>query len=304
MAKAGNSNTLTREYLDSILVEMRHIDSKVPNLDFTCFGHTFSTPITTAALSHLDNCHPDGLVELARGAKAANAMMWCGMGDDAELERIVATGAKTVKIVKPYIDSDEVIRKIKHAEATGCIAVGIDIDHSFNHKGEYDVVLGYQMNCKSLAEIKTFVQSTTLPFIVKGVLSVEDATKCLEAGVAGIVVSHHHGIMDFVIPPLMALPQILEVVGDKMKVFVDCSIESGMDCFKVLAMGATAPSVGRAVMLPLKKEGAQGAANKIQEMSSGLAAAMARTGSLDLKGIAKDCLWVPTTYKKYSRKEA
>ena len=299
--KAGNSNTITRDYFDSILVEMRHIGSVIPDMTLEAFGHRFSTPITMAALSHLNNCHPEGCIELARGAKAADAMMWVGMGDDAELEGIVATGAKTVKIIKPYIDNEEVFRKIKHAEEVGCIAVGIDIDHSFNHKGEFDNVLGYQMNCKSFEEIKSFVESTKLPFIIKGVLSAEDAQKCVEAGASGIVVSHHHGIMDFVIPPLLALPQVLEVAKGKMTVFVDCGVETGMDVFKAVAMGADTASVGRAMMLPLKKEGADGVAKKVAEMTAQMAAVMARTGSKDLKSIDPGVLWVDTTYQKYRK---
>ncbi|MCL1950783.1 MAG: alpha-hydroxy-acid oxidizing protein [Turicibacter sp.] len=299
--KSGNSNHITREYFDSILVEMRHIDSDIPDLTFEAFGETFSTPLTTAALSHLNNAHPEGCIELARGAKLANAMMWVGMGEDAELEGIVATGAKTVKIIKPYIKNEEVFRKIRHAEAQGCIAVGIDIDHSFDHRGQYDNVFGLQMNCKSFEEIKAFAKSTDLPFIVKGVMSAEDAKKCLEAGVAGIVVSHHHGIMDYVIPPLVALPQVLEAIAGKIPVFVDCGIESGMDAFKAMAMGATAVSVGRALMLPLKKEGAQGVADKFKEMGEGLSAAMARTGSKDIKSIDPGVLWLGAPYHKFRK---
>jgi len=77
-----------------------------------------------------------------------------------------------------------------------------------------------------------------LPFIIKGVMSAQDAMKSVEAGAGGIVVSHHHAIMDYSKPPLLVLPEILRVVDGKILVFADCGIGSGMDVFKALAVGA------------------------------------------------------------------
>lgn len=275
----GDANRITREYFDSMLLEMRHIGATLPDTSLTLYGHTFATPVMTAALSHLNKCHEDGMAELARGAKAANAVMWTGMGEEAELERITATGAKTIKVIKPHANHDDIFRKIAHAEACGCIAVGMDIDHAYNSRGGYDTVLGLPMTGKSLEDIRQFTGATKLPFILKGVLSVRDARLCLEAGIQGLVVSHHHGIMDYAVPPLMVLPEIVQAVGGKIPVFLDCGVESGMDVFKALALGATAVSVGRALMDPLSKSGAEGAANAIRDMTAQLAGAMARTCS-------------------------
>ena len=89
--RAGDANRITREYFDSLLIEMRHIDAVIPDTTLNLYGEIFSTPVMMAALSHLNKCHEDGMVEMARGAKAANAVMWAGMGDYDELERITAT---------------------------------------------------------------------------------------------------------------------------------------------------------------------------------------------------------------------
>ncbi|MCL2461112.1 MAG: alpha-hydroxy-acid oxidizing protein [Defluviitaleaceae bacterium] len=285
-ARPGDSNQITRDYFDSLLVEMRHIDAVIPDTSLSLYGETFATPVMMAALSHLNNCWKDGMAEMARGAYAANAVMWAGIGDEAELERITATGAKTVKIIKPYADSGVIFRKIAHAEACGCIAVGMDIDHAFNSgSGQYDVVNGFPMAGKTLEDIRRFAAAAKLPFILKGVLSVQDALKCIEAGVSGIVVSHHHGLLDYAVPPLMVLPEIVKAVGGKMQVFVDCGVESGMDVFKALALGATAVSVGRAVMGPLSESGADGVKRIVQAMTGQLAGAMARTCSPDIRRI-------------------
>lgn len=289
--KAGDSNQITREYFDSLLIEMRHIDSVIPSTKLELYEETFDTPIMTAALSHLDNCRPNGMVEMAKGALAANAVMWTGMGEEAELEAITATGARTIKIIKPHSDNNIIFRKIEHAEQCGVMALGMDIDHSFNNKGKQDTVLGLPMSPKTLDEIKSFVRATKLPFIIKGVLSEQDAYKCMEAGVKGIVVSHHHGIQNFAVPPLMILPKILKVIERNIPIFVDCGVSSGMDVFKALALGATAVSVGRVIMNPLADEGANGVQKKIQEMTQELSGAMARTCSGDIMNIDSSLIW-------------
>ncbi len=214
---------------------MRHIDSVIPSTELELYGKKFSTPIMTAALSHLNNGRNNGMVEMAMGAKASNAVMWTGMGDEAELEAITATGAQTIKIIKPHYDNNTIFKRIEHAEKSGVLALGMDIDHSFNSKGEFDNVMGLPMSGKSLDEIKEFVKATKLPFIIKGVLSEKDTYKCLEAGVKGIVISHHHGIMDYAVPPLMVLPKIAKIVNHSIPIFVDCGIVSGIDVFKALA---------------------------------------------------------------------
>ena len=64
---AGDSSTITRAYLDSLQVEMRHIDAVKPSTQFELYGYIFETPIMMAALSHLDKTRPQGMVEAAKG---------------------------------------------------------------------------------------------------------------------------------------------------------------------------------------------------------------------------------------------
>jgi len=279
---SSNSDVITRDYFDSLLLETRYVDAVIPSTEFTLFGETFRTPIMTAALSHLDNTAPNGMVTYARGAAFAGAVHWVGMGTDDELERIVATGARTIKIIKPHADNREVFRKIAHAVKAGCLAVGMDIDHAFNSEGGYDSVFGLPMKAKSTEELAEFVHAAGVPFVVKGVLSPHDAERCADAGCAGIMVSHHHGMMQYSVPPLMVLQDIISAIGGSIPVFVDCGIESGMDAYKCLALGAKAVSVGRHLM-PLLKQGPEFVAQRINGMTAELAGVMARTGvsSLD-----------------------
>jgi isopentenyl diphosphate isomerase/L-lactate dehydrogenase-like FMN-dependent dehydrogenase len=288
---AGDSVQITRDYFDSLLLELRYIDGVEPSTKMELYGETFATPVMFAALSHLDRVWPKGMVESAKGMLAAGGVMWAGMGDEKEIEEICATGAKTIKIIKPYEDNKDNFRKIEHAEKSGCIAVGIDVDHAFNNKGGFDVVQNYKMLPKSLEEIKEFVKATKLPFIIKGVLSEQDTYKCLSAGIRGIVVSHHHGRIDYSLPPLRVLPKIAKIVDKKIPIFVDCGVSRGLDAFKALALGATAVSVGRATMGPLGTDGAAGVQKVIQDITAELAGAMAFTCSPDIRRIDPAVIW-------------
>lgn len=281
MEYLSNSDKITRDYFDSLLLETRYLDSTIPSTKMELFGHVFDTPIMTAALSHLDNTTKNGMTIYAQAAKNCNAVHWVGMGEDKELEQIIATGAKTIKIIKPHADNKEIFRKIEHTIKVGCFAVGMDIDHSFNAQGEYDNVLGLPMKSKSTQELEDFVKASKVPFIVKGVQSTQDAEKCLKAGCKGIVVSHHHNMQSFSVPPLFILPEILDVIGNEIPVFVDCGIESGMDAYKALALGAKAVSVGRHLM-PLLKDGVDSVSQRIIDMNNELKGIMARTGIKDL----------------------
>ena len=281
MQLTSDSDRITRDYFDSLLLETRYVDAGLPSTAFTLFGESFETPIMTAALSHLNGTAPDGMVVYAKAARMSGAVHWVGMGDEAELEAILATGARTIKIIKPHADNDVVFKKIEHAVSAGCFAVGMDIDHAFNSEGGYDRVFDLPMKAKSESELSEFVKAAGIPFIAKGVLSARDAEKCVRAGCAGLVVSHHHGMIRYSVPPLMMLPEILSAVGHSVPVFVDCGIESGMDAYKCLALGATAVSVGRHLM-PLLKAGPEAVAARINEMTAELAGVMARTGVASL----------------------
>ena len=291
----GDSNAITRDYFDSLLLESRYIDSDLPDTSFELFGEKFETPIMTAALSHLHNICDNAMVEIAKGARDAGAVHWTGMGEKEEFPEIFGTGAKTIRIIKPHADNKEVLWRIEQAVSCGALAVGVDIDHAYAWNGGYDNVLGLPMKPKSTDEIKTFVKAAGIPFVIKGVLSVSDALKCVDAGVSGIVVSHHHGIMNYAVPPLQILPDIVKAVDGRMKIFVDCGVESGMDAYKALALGADAVCVGRAVMKPLE-EGCTGVTRRLREMTTELATVMARTGVKKLSEMDSSVIWHRKTF--------
>lgn len=294
--KAKDSNQITREYFDEILVEMRHIDAVLPNTTLTLYGQSFETPIMMAALSHIKgkDGEGDGMVQMAEGALLAKAVNWAGMGSMEQFANIAAANPNTIRIIKPYADENLVIERICQAEELGVLAVGMDLDHAFNADGTYDNVLGYPMRPRTFKEIERYCKLTKLPFIIKGVLSAVDAQKCLDTGVQGIVVSHHHGLIPTAVPPLMVLPEIVDVIRGRMPVFVDCGVMNGTDAFKALALGATAVSIGRPVIPAISVNGAAGAADVITSITNELAGMMAHTCCPDIGCIKPSLLWCRT----------
>ena len=274
----GDSVQIARMYMDSLLVESRVVGAVRPDTSFRFLGETFEMPIMTAALSHLD------LVSMAEGAKQAGACVSIGMGGNGELGKVLATGAKVMKIIKPYADEREILSRIAYAEANGAAAVGMDVEHAVNvEDAEDSVVVGQQMKQPTLAELEKYIRATRLPFFIKGALSAQDALRCRDLGAAGLVLSHHNGLMRYAVPPVMILPEIRKAVGHDLILIADGGIESGFDAFKALARGADAVTVGKALMGPLKEKGAEGVRDTLKKIAGQLQAMMIRTGTKDLK---------------------
>lgn len=281
-AETGIVLKLSRDYIDSLAIEMRLIDSVVASTEMRLFGETFSTPVMVAAISGLGK----GMAEIAAAAAETGAVMWAGIGDEAELQAMTGTGAKVIKIIKPYKDSRLIFEKIAQAERHGVFAVGMDIDFVFGGKVEDSVVRPDLMGPKSLADIRSYIGASGLPFILKGVHSVQDAVKSLDSGAAAIVVSHHGGnVMDCAVPPLKILPEIVRVIDGKIPIFIDGGIARGTDVFKALALGAKGVLVGSAVLAGYDVSGREGAKQILTGMNEELRRVMSLTGTADLTSV-------------------
>jgi isopentenyl diphosphate isomerase/L-lactate dehydrogenase-like FMN-dependent dehydrogenase len=294
--KAEDSNIYNRNFLDSIHMEMRIIDSIEPNLTTKIFGKEYASPIMMPAFSHLNKVGKDGkkpMIEYAKAAKELNVLNWIGMEPNEEYAEISAVNTNTVRIIKPFANHSIIINQIEFAKAHGVVAVGIDIDHVAGMDGKYDVVDDIPMGPVLLEDLKEYVKVAKIPFVAKGVLSVQDALKAKEAGCKAIVVSHHHGRIPFGIAPLQILPHIKEVLKDSgMTIFVDCSMDTGYDAYKALALGADAVSVGRGILAPLLKEGKDGVVNKMNRMNEELSELMIYTGIKDTKSFDSSVLYI------------
>ena len=291
--RISDANEITARYMDSILIEQRLIDSVVADISTEFFGEKFDTPVMTPAFSHLgkyDGRELTGLEEYSLAAKECNALNFCGMMENDMFQKIADTGAKTVRIVKPYADNGKVRDQMQFAKEAGAFGIGMDIDHIFGVTG-YDIVIGEEMTCQTADMLHSYVTSVDLPFVVKGVLSAVDAVKCAEIGAKAIIVSHHHGRLPYAAPPMMVLPKIREALqGKDVKIIVDCGIASGADVYKALALGADAAAVGRSMFPSLEKEGKDGVVKFIKSIGNELRFIMSATGFAKVSDIDDSAL--------------
>ena len=292
--ETGNVVRINREFIDSILIEMRMIDAvDQPDTSYSLFGKNFKTPVMSAALSGLDNIKPHGMATLAKGMAAAGACMWAGIGTAAELHDIVSAGAPTIKIIKPYRDEDKIFEKLEQAEKEGCLAVGMDTSFFFGSQVGEQVIARDLVCPKSAAQLRRYIEATKLPFIFKGVLSETDAKKALDLGVGGMVVSSHSGsVMDYALPPMMLLPRIAALTAGRVHLFIDGDIKRGSDVYKALALGASGALVGRGLMAGLEMDGAEGVTKVVEGITEELRRIMGQTGCAALADISPDRLWL------------
>lgn len=125
--------------------------------------------------------------------------------------------------------------------------------------------------------------------ILKGVMTPEDAQTAVDFGADGIVVSNHGGRqLDGALSVAEALPVIRQQVGDQIAIFADSGIRTGMDIFRLLALGADACWIGRAYLYGLGAAGQAGVSKAIDILHKELDVAMALTGCRSLSDIGPD----------------
>jgi len=121
------------------------------------------------------------------------------------------------------------------------------------------------------------------PLVIKGILDPADAEEAAKLGADGLIVSNHGGRqLDGVKSTATALPAIAEAVRDRMTVFVDGGVRSGLDVVRMLALGAHGVFLGRAWAYALAAQGAEGVARVLDIIEAEMRVAMALTGSTDV----------------------
>jgi len=292
-AETQSQNRLNREYMDSLTFEMRLLgDGRWADTSTSLFGVALAAPIMPAALTASRVINKLALWEepwlelFASGVAAAGSIMWVGMSTTYDLQRIIDQGAPVVKIVKPLQDNQAVLHRIRDAESRGVVAIGIDIDAMYLEKA-FDEKPGPPfLGPKSLDEIKMFRDATTLPFVIKGVLSVHDAQISRdEVGADCIVVSNHGGeAIDYSMPILKALPEIRAAAPD-LTILVDSGFKRGTDILKALALGADGVCLGNLLLLAFVAEGAQGVAQMLDILAQELKRNMSIVGCKTIEAI-------------------
>jgi len=172
---------------------------------------------------------------------------------------------------------------MKLAEDAGVFALGVDVDAC----GLVTLSLhGKNVEPKTLDKIKELKQSTKLPFILKGLMTVDEAILAAEAGVDAIVVSNHGGrVLDCTPGAADVLPQIAKAVKGKTKILADGGVRTGVDVLKLIALGADGVLIGRPFVTASFGGGSEGVELYVNKIISELEATMRLTGCATIADI-------------------
>jgi isopentenyl diphosphate isomerase/L-lactate dehydrogenase-like FMN-dependent dehydrogenase len=273
-------------------------------------GAPVSMPILVAPVAYQRLAHPDGEVGMARAAAAAGTVMSLSTLATA-LPREVAEGAPDGRrFFQLYCFRDEGVTTALMDEAvdSGFEAILLTVDLPRGGNRERDLRTGFEIpaeigvpsvtaalgSARAVTVAETFAlldssldwsdlerlaAAASVPILVKGLVTAEDAALAVEHGAGGVVVSNHGGRqLDRCVASADALPEVVEAVAGRIPVLVDGGIRRGVDVAIALALGADAVLVGRPALWGLAAGGAEGAGKVLEMLRSELELALALCG--------------------------
>ena len=275
------------------LTENKPIDTSID-----LFGKKFKYPFFAGPVGAVNLHYGDKYNDMSYNnilvSACANSgiLAFTGDGTNPEVMKSATTAIKSVgglgvPTIKPW-NIDTIKEKIQLVKDSGAIAVAMDIDAA-------GLPFLKNMNppagAKSVEELKEIIKLSNLPFIVKGIMTVKGALKAKEAGADAIVVSNHGGrVLDQCPATAEVLADIVDAVGNSMKIFVDGGIRSGVDIFKALALGADGVLICRTFVTALYGGEEEGIKIYINKLASELEDTMSMCGAYSLSDISRDMI--------------
>ncbi|MCB0950335.1 MAG: mycofactocin biosynthesis FMN-dependent deaminase MftD [Mycobacterium sp.] len=137
------------------------------------------------------------------------------------------------------------------------------------------------------------------PFLLKGMVRVDDAKRAVDAGVSAITVSNHGGNnLDGTPAAIRCLPAIADAVGDQVEVLLDGGIRRGSDVVKAVALGARAVMIGRAYLWGLAANGQAGVENVLDILRGGVDSALMGLGKSSIHELTRDDVLIPDGFTR------
>jgi 4-hydroxymandelate oxidase len=297
-----------------VLVDVSSCDTST-----TVLGQPVSMPILVAPTAFHGLVHPDGELGTARGAAAAGTLMVVSAIATRTMEEI-ASSIAAPRWFQLYVwkDREVTAELVKRATRSGYRAICLTVDTPLLGRREKDErnaftlppgigianvrpagldgmpdsqhgsafakyvkeMLDPAVTWRDLAWLRSL---TSLPIVVKGIMTMEDAKLAVENGVNGIVVSNHGGRqLDSTPATLDVLPEIVEAVRGRVEVYMDGGIRRGTDVLKAIALGARAVLLGRSPLWGLALGGAEGVRAVLDHLRKEVELAMALSGRSSL----------------------
>ncbi|MDA8307452.1 MAG: alpha-hydroxy-acid oxidizing protein [Deltaproteobacteria bacterium] len=206
---------------------------------------------------------------------------------EAAFAAISAADGHGIPFIKPWEDA-ELYDKLEKARGAGASIIGMDIDAA----GLITLrKMGRPVSAKPVEKLREIITRTGTKFILKGVMTTEDAKLAHEAGAHAIVVSNHGGrVLDHTPGTADVLPKIAEEMKGKIEIIVDGGIRTGGDVLKMLRLGADAVMIGRPFSVAAMGGLTEGVGVYIESLRTELMQAMVMTGTRSLKHLPSDLL--------------
>ncbi|MHC4861114.1 MAG: alpha-hydroxy acid oxidase, partial [Planctomycetota bacterium] len=296
------------------LVDVRKLDTSTEIL-----GTRLSSPILLAPAASQRGFHPEGELAVARAARRKGHVQILSTGSSAPLVE-VAEALGTPPWFQLYTARvwPATRMQLKEAEDAGCPAVVLTVDIVANganrdrmrryRRGENpecrschassagDALRGLSDAARRVGldpgawlqkllvldwdYVDRIRDATSMKLWIKGILTPEDASLCVEHGVDGIVVSNHGGrAEDNGLSTIEVLPEIARAVDGRIPILVDSGFRRGTDVVKALALGASAVCVGRPYLWGLAAFGQPGVEAALGILRAELATTMKQMGT-------------------------
>jgi isopentenyl diphosphate isomerase/L-lactate dehydrogenase-like FMN-dependent dehydrogenase len=257
----------------------------------TVLGAPVSMPLLVAPTALHRLAHPDGEPATARAAAAAGTLYTLSTLATSRPREVCANAPRAPRWFQLYVLRDRGVSQALLDEAVECgfDAIVLTVDAPRAGRRERDVRTGFAVpadvempairaavgapTSPSPAEffslldlsltwrdLERLCSDCSLPVLVKGVHTAEDAVLAAEHGAAGVIVSNHGGRqLDRVPAALDMLPEVAAAAGDRLEVYMDGGVRRGTDVLTALALGARAVLVGRPILWGLACGGEAGA---------------------------------------------
>jgi len=251
---SGSSFTSNIEALAKIKFNMRLIHGVTePDTTVTVLGKKLTLPVLAAPIGGVSFnmggkvSEEEYIAAIINGCKTKGIIGCSGDGvpdfiHQAGFNAIKAADGHGIPFIKPWED-EELFNKIEAAKVTDTDIIGMDIDAA----GLITLrKMGRPVSPKSLEKLTEIIRKTGKKFILKGVMTADEAELAIAAGADAIVVSNHGGrVLDHAPGTADVLAAIADKVKGRITILADGGLRTGGDILKMLALGADAVMVGR-----------------------------------------------------------
>jgi 4-hydroxymandelate oxidase len=285
----------------------------------TVLGTRLQTPIMVAPTGRHHLFHLEGERATARGTAAAGALFVMSTSGATLVEDVAKERGTAPQWFQLYMqpDREATAKLLDRCGKAGFRALVLTVDQpvpgwsprayrtpviaspdvrSVNMVGQPIARTAYDPERKGIvmfptnfSDLEWLVQRSSMPVVVKGVLRSDDARRCVDCGVKGIMVSNHGGRhLDTTVTSAEAIAEIADAVGGSAEVYVDGGIRRGTDIVKALALGARAVLVGRPPLWGLAVNGADGVRMVLEHLHDEMVRAMRLVGAASLAALTPD----------------